>query len=63
MTHMTHGYHIDGFCVYPDRYDWRHKHTIISSDNGTIYAVDNGGKPITEWPTAEDLARKFIKLD
>ena len=60
---LYHGYYVDGLCAYPERYDWRHKYTFIISEDATIYAVDNGGEPITEWPTDEDLAKRFNKVD
>ena len=59
---LIHGYHFHGFCAWPKRYDWRHKHTFIINERATIYAVDNGGKLITEWPTDEELSERFTRM-
>ena len=51
------------FCAYPSAYDWRHRKTHIINEEGAIYSVDNGGMPITEWPTEWDLAENFDVAD
>ena len=51
------------FCAYPAMYDWRHRRTFIVNQGQVIYAVNNDGNPITEWPTDKELAEKFTKLD
>ena len=48
------------FCAYPAQYDWRHRKTFIVNQDNVVYAVDNGGKPITEWPSETELAERFI---
>ena len=47
------------FCAYPAEYDWRHKHTFIIKSFKVIYSIDNGGKPISEWPMANERAERF----
>ena len=52
------------FCAYPAEYDWRHKLTFIINQEQpdyNLYSIDNGGKPITEWPTDEELTEQFTR--
>ena len=51
-----------GFCAYPARYDWRHRRTFIINQGWTIFSVNNGGKPVTDWPTDEELADRFTEV-
>ena len=51
------------FCAYPAKYDWRHKLTFILNQDGITYTIDNGGKPIAAWPTDEELAERFTKVE
>ena len=51
-----------GYCAYPAEHDWRHKHTLIKGISDQIYGIDNGGMKISEWPTDEELADRFIKV-
>ena len=51
-----------GFCAYPVQYDWRHRRTFIVNRSQKIFSLDNGGKPVTEWPSDEELAERF-RLD
>ena len=48
-----------GFCAYPARYDWRHRLTFIINEDSVGYSIDNGGKPLTEWPLKGELAEHF----
>ena len=48
-----------GFCAYPAQYDWRHRLTFIINQERFVYAIDNGGKPVTEWPSDEDFLELF----
>ena len=49
-----------GFCAYPIRYDWRHRRTFIF--NGELfYSVENGGKPVSQWPTYNELSIPFTE--
>ena len=50
-----------GFCAFPSEYDWRHRLTFIVNEDDVVYGIDNGGKPVTEWPPDEELAERFIK--
>ena len=55
---------LDGFaiCAYPAEYDLRHRRTFIVDQDWIVYSVNNGGKPVTEWPTDAELAERFSKL-
>ena len=37
--------------------------TLIINDRWKIYRINNGGKPVTEWPTDAELAEKWEKVD
>ena len=58
MLYFSH----QAFCAFPAVYDWRHRMTFIINEDYTIYAIDNGGKPVTAWPTEKDLAERFTNL-
>lgn len=47
------------FCAYPANSNWRHGLTYIINQEGVVYSIDNDGKPVTEWPTNEELTGKF----
>ena len=47
------------FCAYPVKYNWGYKLTFIINQDSEIYAVDNGGKPVTVWPTDKELAERY----
>ena len=54
---------IRGYCAYPIQYDWRHRSTFIADRDGFIFSVDNGGKPVTEWPTDAEIAERFTEVN
>ena len=58
----VHDISVFGYCAFPIEYDWRHRRTIISNGD-VLLSVDNGGKPVTEWPTVKELTERFTKLD
>ena len=47
------------FCAYPAEYDWRHRRTFIIKQDLLVYATNNGGQPVTEWPTDAGLKKRF----
>ena len=51
------------YCAYPANYDWRHKRTFITAISYRVLSTDNGGKPITEWPTEEEIAERFTLVE
>ena len=55
------GQHV--FCAYPATYDWRHRRTFITNQFPRIFSIDNGGDPVTEWPTDEELAERFSMVE
>ena len=51
-----------GYCAYPIVYDWRHRNTFLLLWPKNVFHIDNGGKPVTEWPTDEELAERFSNV-
>ena len=51
-----------GYCAYPIEYDWRHRNTFLLLCPDNIFHIDNGGKPVTEWPTDDELAERFSNV-
>lgn len=39
-----------GFCAYPAEYGVTGRKTFIINENNTLFGIDLGGKPMTEWP-------------
>ena len=52
-----------GFCSYPDAYGASGMYTYIINQGNQKYIIDNGGRPITQWPTNEEPAESFTKVD
>ena len=52
-----------GFCAYPREYGWRTKHSFIINETNVVFRVNNGGKPVTEWPTDEELAERWERVE
>ena len=50
------------YCAYPSKQDWRHRRTFIINES-SLFSIDNGGRPITIWPTEKALTERFTKLD
>ena len=44
-----------GFCAYPVEYGSTGNTIFIINENNTIFKVENGGKPIEDWPIDLDL--------
>ena len=51
-----------GFCAYPAEYNWRHRRTFITNEDFLVFSVDNGGKPVTDWPSDAELAERFTEV-
>ena len=49
-----------GFCAYPIKFDWRHRRTFICNGR-EFYSVENGGKPVTQWPKYNELSNPFTE--
>ena len=45
-----------GFCAYPARYGSTGNWTFFINEYNTVFKVQNGGKPLEDWPTDQDLA-------
>lgn len=52
-----------GFCAYPAEYGKTGTKTFIINEANTIFWMDTGGKPVDAWPSDEDLAKHWKKLD
>ena len=51
------------YCAYPSPYSWRHRQTYIICFPYIVFSIDNGGKPVTEWPSDKELSERFTRLD
>lgn len=52
-----------GYCAYPAEYGSSGIRTFILSENNTIFWKDTQGEPVLEWPSDDDLAAEWKKLD
>ncbi|MBI2900011.1 MAG: DUF2950 family protein [Planctomycetes bacterium] len=52
-----------GVCAFPADYGKGGTRTFIINEGNTMFWKDTGGKPVEAWPTDEELARDWKKLD
>jgi hypothetical protein len=47
------------YCAWPFKYGVTGDPTFVVNTEGTVYAIDNGGKPVDHFPTAEELEKNW----
>ena len=50
-------------CAYPAEYGWRHRLTFVINERFFVTAFDNGGTPIIEWPSRNELTEQPTEQD
>jgi hypothetical protein len=51
-----------GLCAVPARYDRTGRNTLMVDVTGTVYLRDNGGKPVTRYPSEKELAARWVPV-
>lgn len=52
-----------GFCAFPELHGPGGNQTFIINEDNTVYRTNNGGEPVLQWPSNEELEMVWTRVD